>query len=460
MSPILPERVAPRLPTYAYPRPVRGPIRRPAAARARAAPVAVAVIAAALGAAGCHGEDRAVRDASRALATRAAAEGGPAAPAAARPGPAGGGYVLYVDGSQSMAGYAGCRVAPTTFDETIDRLAVDLGVTTLQRFGTGGSARAILEPTAISPAVHCPAFYDRAQNPDAELYQRILDDSAGRVHVYVTDGVQSDLSATQSPSVRLLRAWIDRGRPLAILALRSHFDGRGWSEARKQWTGRWQADARPFYVLLFAPTNDQLDRTLARLSAAVRERAQLLRFGDGALRCTTEPGTLPRLAESAAPAWDMYGARTTRALVSTGAAVARLACAARDGFPVGGVRLVTDRVTYGRWTGSTFTYPADAPAGVSVTADSVVAVAGGFQTFVRARLGDDPATRFGFFAARLAPGAASVSPAVAALSTDSDAEPASADRTYRFAWVVEQLLRAQVERSLPRADVAFTVTYR
>lgn len=416
-----------------------------------------------LGAACGGGEDRAVRDASRALARQAAAEGRRPPTPPARPPTRGAGDapVLYLDGSQSMAGFVGCRERPTAFDETLDRLAVDLGVTTVQRFGAAAGAQATLEPSALDPRVHCAPFYDRAQNPDAELFRRILADSAARVHVYVTDGVQSDLSATQSPSVLMLREWLARGRPLAILALRSRFDGRGWSEARKQWTGRWQAEARPFYLFVFAPGDDALDRTLSRLSGAVRDRATLLRFGDGALRCTVEQGTLPRATQGADPMWAMFGVRQAATLAGSGGGlVARLACAAREGFPVAGVRLVTDQVRYGRWTGSAFTFPTDAPAGTSFQGDSVAPGPGGFQTFVRGRLPNDASTRFGFYAARLVPGPVQVAPAVAALSTDSDATDASADRTYRLAWVVEQLLRAQVERSLPHADLAVTVTHR
>lgn len=411
--------------------------------------------------AGCgKGEDRQVRDASRLLTESLAFT----ATSSANPAPSPEGqdeFILYVDGSQSMAGYVGCQVDPTSFDEVMDRISVDLGITQLHRFGTGRGSREVLTPSPINVSVHCPEFYDRAQNPDAELFQLVLADTTSRVHLYLTDGVQSDLTATQSPSVNVLRQFLLEGRPLAILAFRSRFSGRGWSEARQSWAGRWEVENRPFYMYIFAPTEALLDRTLSRLSAEVRGQAQTMRFGDASLRCTPAPAAIPRQAvsERGTP-WLLISPSITNRLAQNPAAIMELACAVRDDSPLASFRLAADSIKYGRWTGSDFAFPVDPPTGTAFSGDSVAIDNGGFRSYLHARIAADPSTRFGYYALQVVPRAIEMRPDIAGLSTPTDADPESADRTYRFGWVVEQLLRTQVERSLPRSQFSFTATYR
>jgi len=359
-----------------------------------------------------------------------------------------------------MAGYVGCRVKPTEYDEILDRIAVDFGVTTMTRFGSVAGSRDLLRSSAIDASVHCPAFYNRAQNPDAELFRLFLEDSTSRTNLYLTDGVQSDLSATQSPSVNALREWLRRGHPLAVLAFRSRFSGRGWSEARKAWAGEWRVNDRPFYVYVFARTDAALDRTLSRLSSDLSGRALTIRFGDTAARCSASPASLPHEASDLSPPWLLLGVSTTAKLVRQPSPVLQISCALRAESPLSGLRFDADSVKYGRWTGRTFAYPSDAPAGTSFNGDSTVASKGGFRSYVSARLADDQTTRFGYFALQLVPGRIDVLPGVVALSTNSDIDRSTARQTYRFSWVVEQLLRTQIERTLPRLTYFFTVTYR
>jgi hypothetical protein len=359
-----------------------------------------------------------------------------------------------------MAGFVGCRDQPTGFDEVLDRILVDLGISELHRFGSGRGAEEVLTRSPINPAVHCPSFYDRAQNPDAELFRRILADSSAQIHLYLTDGVQSDLTATQSPSVNALRDWLETGRPLGVLAFRSRFAGRGWSEARKSWVGRWEVRDRPFYLYVFAPTDALLERTLSRLSSDVRGQARVMRFGDGGLRCTGAAAAIPRQASNdQGTPWLMVSATTTDKLVRQLMPMVEVTCSVREDLPLSGMRFVVDSVRYGRWTGSQFDYPLEPPQGLSFS-DTVSAEPGGFRSSLRVRLAPDPATRFGYFALQLIPGRAELDPAVVGLSTNSDADVSSASRTYRFGWVVEQLLRTQVERSVPHVPFSFTVTYQ
>lgn len=410
---------------------------------------------------GCESEQDAVKFASRSL-TRKEMQGAPRAattPIVTRSRTPSY-YALFVDGSQSMAGYVGCRVQPTEFDEILDRLSVDLGVTSLNRFGSVAGSKELLRASAIDAAVHCPPFYDRAQNPDAELFRRFLEDSTGQIHLYVTDGVQSDLSATQSPSVNVLREWIGSGRPLAVLAFRSRFTGRGWSEARKKWAGEWRATDRPFYLYIFAPSDAMLDRTIGRLSSDVRARSELIRFGDAATRCNASPASIPRSATDASPPWLLLSASTTARLLKHPLPIVEISCAVLAGSPLARIQFSADSVKYGRWTGAGFAYPAPVPSGVTIKGDSVASERSGFRTYVTMQLVDDATTRFGYFALQLIPTSIQLNAHVSELSTNSDADVSSAGKTYRFAWVIEQLLRAQIEHNLPRLDFFLTTTYR
>lgn len=406
----------------------------------------------------CAGEEGRVRSASIDLSRRVF-RASPSHRRQAQPAARAAGYVLYVDGSQSMAGFAGCRTQPTQFDEVLDRTAVDFGLRSLVRFGTGGSARASLVPSAIDPAIHCSPFYDRAQNADGDLFEHILADTSASVHLYLTDGVQSDLTTTQSPSVTMLRRWLENGYALEILSFRSQFDGRGWSEARKRWVGNWKVDDRPFYLFVFARTSDALTRTLARLSPSVRSTAIGIRFGGSPTRCSTEP-VISRADSRPSPSWMFISKPATGQLRQASTPVIRFLCSSGEDSPIASVRFILDSLQYGRWNGKEFAFPADAPLGIAITADSTANLAHGFSSIVSLRLTDDPTTRFGFLAVQMVPGQITVQPNVAALSTNSDGDVSSANKTYRMSWVIEQLARADLERALPMLPFALTVTYR
>jgi hypothetical protein len=150
----------------------------------------------------------------------------------------------------------------------------------------------------------------------------------------------------------------------------------------------------------------------------------------------------------------------TRKLRVAATPVIRFACMSEEDSPIANVRFVINSLQYGRWNGQKFAFPVDAPLGIAVTADSTVNVAHGFSSVVSLRLTDDPTTRFGFLAAQMVPGQIMVQPAVAALSTNSDVDVSTANKTYRISWVIEQLARADLERSLPMLPFALTVTYR
>lgn len=369
------------------------------------------------------------------------------------------GYQIFIDGSQSMGGFAGCLSSPTEFDNALDHLSVDLGVTSVVRFGGDGRS-ATFERLPIDRKVHCPDFFSHAQNPDADLFARILADSLNMVSLYVTDGVQSDLAANQSPSVKVLDQWVEAGYPLAILAMKSRFDGRAWSEARKAWVGRWKTPSRPFYVYVFARSDAQLDAVLARFNPALKSKSRVLRFGDSMIRCTLEGDAIPKQSFDRDPLWMMLALSSTKKLEDKALGVAQQNCSVSNDSPLRAIQFAVSATSYGRWNSKGFTFPLSVPAGTRFAADSNALSPDGFRAILRVRIADDPTTRFGFYAVTLKPAAVDLKRDVAELSTDNDAELTSADKTYRFAWVVEQLMRAQVERTVASASLAMTVNFR
>ncbi len=192
---------------------------------------------------------------------------------------AGSGARLYVDATQSMAGYTGPPTATTEFDNILDLLAVDLQVTEVTLFGVPSvPEQHLYDVVNAGPALHQAGTYNRLNNPDYCLFQAIPPDPTP-LHVYVTDGVQSAQNfAVPSPTVRALLHWLEEGHALTILAFRSRFSGQGWSESLKSWIAPVFAERRPFYAFLLGRDQDVIDDALERFSPALVERATVLRF--------------------------------------------------------------------------------------------------------------------------------------------------------------------------------------
>jgi hypothetical protein len=355
-------------------------------------------------------------------------------------------------------------VRPTEYDQLLDRITVDLSITSVTRFGGRGGAGAggaLMQPAPLSREMHCPPFYSHVQNPDYALFDAIARDTSGGAHLYVTDGVQSDVSgANVSPSVEKLKDWVEGGRALAVLAFRSRFEGRAWSETRKQWLGQVTAERRPFYAFVFAPTEEGMDRLLAGLSDDVRAQATVLRFRRDGATCRAAVGPVAKISEVPALPWVMLPKSTTDRAAGAAQLLAHYDCTVRPDFPLATVAAVVDSVRYGRWNGTDFEFPREVPSGTALTADKGESTGGGSRVPIRGTIGRDGSTRHGFLSVTLGGRPGALRPAVAELSADSDERPEGYDRTYRIGWVVEQLARAQLARQLTPAPVFFTVTYQ
>jgi hypothetical protein len=353
---------------------------------------------------------------------------------------------MYIDASQSMAGFVGCRGATTEFDATVDRLANDLGIADVTMFGEGRGA--MLQQRPLDAAVHCPDAYRQVRNPDFALYQAIRSDSSSGVHLYVTDGVQSaSTAATPSPSVAALQQWISEGKGLAILAFRSRFSGPLWSEQASRWLGRAEAAARPFYVIVLAPSDAAVDAVIARLSPSLKQHATEMRFSGPGTDCDVRRKASQIVDAKSDPVWMFIGS-AQRAQGSGGALpLAEMRCAIAPSAAIGevGARLVVD---YHPFRGGSFGPSGPVPAGTQFQASSTGAVPDTSVVLVSASVPPkQPGTRFGFYQVRMTPVPGLLKPAITELSTESDAAVSSAGSTYRFAWMVEHLARSQFERT-------------
>lgn len=420
--------------------------------------LSVSLLAATAGCGG-GGEEKNVRDASKALAASLAAETTPA-PSSKAGGTGGNGVRIYVDATRSMAGFVGCSERLSAFDKVLARMASDLSVSQVVLFGEPSMpGKSLYDERPLDRSVQCPDQYSRLQNPDFKLIERISADSAAGLNVYLTDGVQSAMSAaTPSPSVRALQQWVSGGHALAILAFRGDFDGPGWSERLGRWIGNASVPDRPFYAFLFTRNEEEMDRALARLSPELTRGATLIRLRGGAAACRVEPQVLASTGTSN-PLWLLMTAAAQDSLAARPGVIANYSCRIGPSYPV---RAVPARIeaTHRPWLGNAFGDAQTLPPGVAFSADTATATQEGSIAPVWASIPDVASTRFGFYHLVLHGQPGEIKPSLLALSTDDDADPASFDRTYRFSWLLGHLVRAQFEQEKPRTPFFFTATYR
>ena len=360
---------------------------------------------------------------------------------------------LFIDASRSMAGFAGCSVTPTAYNITLDRITTSLGITEVTRFGetTRGEGR-VFEVLPLTKPAHCPPFYNRLQNPDYALFAAAAADSSGRVYLYLTDGVQSDWQGRNpGPSVAALKQWIDSGRGLAILGFRSAFSGPLWSEQRQVMLGRASSDARPFYLFVLGRTDGAVDDVISKLSPALLRQSTKMRFANDAVRCRAF-SSVPEYVSGPAERWSMFQLEDVRTISS----VLSYSCRFRD-YPVNGIR---PRISgqYRRWIDGMFTTPDALPLPVGQGGRATLE---GDSMVVPLEIGwkNTQTTRFGLYEMRFHAEPGELSDSITALSTDTDATLDTVDKTYRFSWLLEELMRTHLRR-LPWTPYSVTIQYR
>jgi hypothetical protein len=361
--------------------------------------------------------------------------------------------VLVIDGSQSMRGFADCNRSGYEYSTIVDRLTTDLGVTGVLRFGQDAMNRSrVLDTLQLSRVIHCAEFYDRRQNPDYELYKIVADDSTNATYVYITDGVQSDISGTNlSPSVVALKNWLESGHGLAIIGFRSRFSGRAWSEQLQRMFDNISVESRPFFAFVLAPDESELDRAIGQLSSQALLAAEVIRFRNTALECSVE-------LHQGIPYWNhqsFWWAVKLDAIRSD--TLADYRCQIDPEYPFKSVTPVI-AAEYTERTDGAFPPLGPTPGGTAFSIGRIKTKGDSSSAEILVPIPKSTSNRFGYFQLRVSPKPGAFRQEIEQLSIDTDADPANFSKTYRFSWLVDQLARTHLTKT-PWVPFALTVQY-
>lgn len=355
-----------------------------------------------------------------------------------------------------MQGFAGCLAKPTEYNNTLDLVTSSLSVDSVVQFGEHAKGSGQVFNTVLTGRdVHCPGFYDRLQNPDYALFKAALADSSGRTYLYFTDGVQSDWRGSNpGPSLGILEQWLKSGRALAIIVFRSRFAGQAWSEQAQRMIANISTTERPFYVFALAQSDAALESTIRKLPASLKQSGKVIRFGKEAVSCKVLPGNVPKFKSSSTPPWSLVEYKN----ITPGKSILDYRCDVRSEYPVA---RISPRVAleYRTWNGKTFGTASGQARVASLKALPSSGMTDGSLTQLEAILPIDPSTRFGFYGVRVDGEPGVPRPWVDSLSTDSDAQSDTFNRTYRLSWLIERLARADLAMR-PPAVYGLTIQYR
>lgn len=373
---------------------------------------------------------------------------------AAAPTPA-----FVIDASRSMVGFVDGD-HDSEFSRVLDRLTTSMGVQQAWKFGQAARGSGdLMEMRPLDRSVHRPSFYDRLQNPDHELFALAVSDSTDRPYVYVTDGVQSaERGENQAAALNHLREHLQEGGALAILAFKSQFSGRGWSEQQQQWIGDVDVADRPFYAIITASSTADMNALMSMMPPDLLEAATVMTFGGELIRCTTSPADLPKVSESSDRSWFMLELSAAASASPEAVTLGTLECEIPTGLPLVTVRAEVSSL-YRPWDHAEgrFGGPEPSPSTFSVGAPS--ARSGGSSAPITALLRDVPQTGYGYYELRFAAEAGDIASAVEELSSESDDEAEDFRRTYRLKWLVEPLVREAAARAELPPPLAFTVQH-
>lgn len=359
-------------------------------------------------------------------------------------GPPHGRQVLFLDATQSMAGFTGRSGTFTAFDRVLARLATELGIEEVALFGeTGGSPDGLYQTVRFGRELHEPDSYDRLNNPDYCLVRDLLGSDSLGTSLYISDGVQSSEDyGISSPTVAAFREWIGGGRALEILAFRSEFSGRAWSEQRRRWIGEADIESRPFYVFIFARTSAEVSGLVAGLPEEIRDLATRISFHEDPVACSMNLGSSFYERD---PDINWIHLRSLSGTSSSDDVIPGiLRCRMDEAYPL--ASLVGDvDPSYYAWNGADngFVGPSDPPGGTTLEVDSIGTDPGLVEIPIRAEW--SLVHGIGFYRLKTSALPGGIRPTIRDLSTDSDSALEDFDRTFRFDWLIGHLVRAQLE---------------
>lgn len=404
---------------------------------------------------GCNREDRVIRASQRLVGN-----GRQPPPAKTELVPRYIPAAFYIDASASMAGFPGCERGRSHYDRVLMGLDLALNSDEIRAnvalFGGDKNKNAYFVNTSVNNELLCGNAYSFAQNPDSALYARVLADTIHLVSVYVTDAVQSDgTSVTPAATLQVLRQWLARDHSIAILAYRSDFRGRVWSEAADTMFEDQTVAARPFYVVVLAYSETVLAHTLSKLRARATPETEI-RLSPNSIQCDFDPeiSSSPALQ---AYRW-IYVSRDhyTRRTRDQGTRLGVLSCDVSPDYPVQqiGYRWT---VLSRRWGRRNFSPPSPAsPTGFSIQVEENTD--DGLRAAVYSRVTSRRRGSYGLYTLSLFPEQGTVlRPEIQALSTEDDANPGNFDKTYYFSELVSKLVEIDFERRKVPIQYHFTI---
>ncbi|HEY9404745.1 MAG TPA: hypothetical protein VIQ24_18965 [Pyrinomonadaceae bacterium] len=202
---------------------------------------------------------------------------------------------VYIDASESMKGYA--AAADSSFVRVIEALGYTMPGCRLYKYGFAGGQRhdasagqaAFAREIRFSQDLRKPSFYDLDFNEDDVLIKHLAGEDAPALSVLLTDGVYSARNTElQSEVVKAVEEWMNKGRFFGILIFAGPFDGRLYSENRRDWTEPVKVSARPFYAFVFSPDEKEFHELRDQLAVEVKIAGSLA-FPREAVSCTVAP---------------------------------------------------------------------------------------------------------------------------------------------------------------------------
>src|SRR2546429_1715588 len=201
---------------------------------------------------------------------------------------------VYIDASLSMNGFVGdTGKVRTTFDEFIDSMPDVLPGCKVFRYGQPKGVK----PTALTDVItraefdsqlHKQTFYGLEYNPDDLLFTTISQEQQPVMSILLTDGVESDSQGQINTTVvDAIKSWMGQGRTFAILALKSKFSGRPYSELQRKMLAPLTVEARPFYAFVFSTSRREFDDLEEKLRHRFTDMRTIL-FSDDSIVCKTE----------------------------------------------------------------------------------------------------------------------------------------------------------------------------
>jgi hypothetical protein len=390
---------------------------------------------------------------------------------------------VYIDHSESMRGFVGnpAMATRTTFDDFIDALPDVLPGCSVFRYGQQRRQNQLatnLSDIAIqvefNRQLHNRELYGLEYNPDGSLIRGLVAEQRPVLSILVTDGVESDSHGTiNTVVVDAIKAWMSEGKVFAILALKSRFSGRFYSESHGKMLNEVSVDARPFYAFVFSPNLRELEDLQEKLARRFPQILEIV-FSDnsisGHIELPTENGA--SYANNQPPNKPYYWQMLSKGKLEPNSEVPFAYKFTYDINPSYPMKSLGMRLTFKlhRWDASGEQFqqepvvlPINIKFGSEIERSGEPAEGATIkQSFLLTPqwLSDaNDQSDYSFYSVEQSPYIKEIRDEIAALSTRDDSTTASADKTYRFQELIFALLDVHLKDCLiPRMSQYLFIT--